>query len=410
MQAFRSGHAAHPNWRTAADSLIAQLGPEGAQAQGLGIVYVTERLAERLGDIGTLLRERFPRVDWVGASAHGVCAAGVEYTGEAALAAMICVLRSGSWRVFDGSPGAGVGGAPAPGDVAHEIGGGAPAPGADFTALVHAEPTTPDLATAVSELAAQVDTGFLFGGLVGGSQPGSTQLAGQLVRSTLTGATFGAPVRLLSRVTQGCAPLAREHVISQCSSQYIQRLDGQPALDVLLEDLGVAAEVRESRDGDEILRALPAERLSNGLMVGLAPASRDRGIGFVDYTVRNVLGIDPQNRLLAIAATPQPGDRAVFCTRDRRAARADLIRICTELREELEVESLRALGAHYVSCVARGEHLFGAPGAELGIVSHNLGEVPLVGFFANGEIARDRIYGYTGVLTLFVAPRDSGPA
>ena len=395
MQAFRYGHAAHPNWRTATDSLIAQLGPEGAQAQGLGVVYVTERLAERLGDIGTLLRERFPRVDWVGASAHGVCAAGVEYTGDAALAAMICELPAGSWRVFGGS---------------HETGSGAREPGADFTALVHAEPTTPDLATAVSGLAAQVDTGFLFGGLVGGSQPGSAQLAGQLVRATLSGATFGAPVRLLSRVTQGCAPLAREHVISQCSSQYIQRLDGQPALDVLLEDLGVAAEVRESRDGDEILRALPAERLSNGLMVGLAPASRDRGIGFVDYTVRNVLGIDPQNRLLAIAATPQTGDRAVFCTRDRRAARADLIRICTELREELEAESLSVLGAHYVSCVARGEHLFGAPGAELGIVSHNLGEVPLVGFFANGEIARDRIYGYTGVLTLFVAPRDSGPA
>lgn len=392
MQAFRYGHAAHPNWRTATDSLIARLGPEDARAQGLGIVYVTERLADRLGDIGTLLRERFPRVDWIGASAHGVCAAGVEYTGEAALAAMICELPAGSWRVFGGSHGA------------------TREPGGDFTALVHAEPTTPDLATAVSELAARVDTGFLFGGLVGGSQPGSAQLAGQLVRATLTGATFGAPVRLLSRVTQGCAPLAREHVISQCSSQYIHRLDGQPALDVLLGDLGVAAEVRESRDGDEILRALPAERLSNGLMVGLAPASRDRGIGFVDYTVRNVLGIDPQNRLLAIAATPQPGDRAVFCTRDRRAARADLIRICTELREELEVESLRVLGAHYVSCVARGEHLFGAPGAELGIVSHNLGEVPLVGFFANGEIARDRIYGYTGVLTLFVAPRDSGPA
>ena len=411
MQAFRHGHAAHRNWRTAADLLIARLGPGGAQAQGLGIVYVTERLAERLGDIATLLRERFPRVDWIGASAHGVCAAGVEYTGEAALAAMICELPAGSWRVFGGSHGDGLGGgAPAAGDVARDFAGAGREPGGDFTALVHAEPTTPDLAAAVSELAAQVDTGFLFGGLVGGSQPGSAQLAGQLVRATLTGASFGAPVRLLSRVTQGCAPLAREHVISQCSSQYIQRLDGQPALDVLLEDLGVAAEVRESRDGDEILRALPAERLSNGLMVGLAPASRDRGIGFVDYTVRNVLGIDPQNRLLAIAATPQPGDRAVFCTRDRRAARADLIRICTELREELEVESLRVLGAHYVSCVARGEHLFGAPGAELGIVSHNLGDVPLVGFFANGEIARDRIYGYTGVLTLFVAPRDSGPA
>ncbi|MCO5107887.1 MAG: FIST C-terminal domain-containing protein [Burkholderiaceae bacterium] len=412
MQAFRHGHAADPNWRTAAESLIAQLGAAPAEpVRGLGIVYVTERLAERLGDIATLLRERFPGVDWIGASAHGVCAAGAEYAGEAALAAMICELPAGSWRVFGGPDGAGLGDAARePGDVAHDAGAVAREPGDDFTALVHAEPTAPDLATAVSGLAARVDTGFLFGGLVGGSQPDSAQLAGHPVRATISGATFGASVRLLSRVTQGCAPLAREHVISQCSSHYIERLDGQPALDVLLEDLGVAAEVRESRDGDEILRALPAERLSNGLMVGLAPASRDRGIGFVDYTVRNVLGIDPRNRLLAIAATPRPGDRAVFCTRDRRAARADLIRICTELREELELESLRMLGAHYVSCVARGEHLFGAPGAELAIVAHNLGDVPLVGFFANGEIARDRIYGYTGVLTLFVAPREPGPA
>ena len=58
-------------------------------------------------------------------------------------------------------------------------------------------------------------------------------------------------------------------------------------------------------------------------------------------------------------------------------------------------------GALYYSCVARGEHLFGSRGAELGLVRQALGEVPLVGFFCNGEISRDRLYGYTGVLTLF---------
>jgi hypothetical protein len=26
----------------------------------------------------------------------------------------------------------------------------------------------------------------------------------------------------------------------------------------------------------------------------------------------------------------------------------------------------------------------------------------LIGFFANGEISRDRLYGHTGVLTLFI--------
>jgi small ligand-binding sensory domain FIST len=34
-------------------------------------------------------------------------------------------------------------------------------------------------------------------------------------------------------------------------------------------------------------------------------------------------------------------------------------------------------------------------------VRNALGEVPLVGFFAGGEIARDHLYGYTGVLTVF---------
>lgn len=397
MHAFRHGHASDPNWRTATEMLADRLEAGRAPpAAGLGLVYVTERLAERLGDIATLLRERFPGVRWIGASAHGVCATGIEYTVEPALTAMICELPPDDWRVFSGSDGASI----------PQVGDASPAA---FTALVHAEPMTAELAESVAELAARVDTGFLFGGLIGGSQPNSAQLADGLVRGGFSGAVFGDGVRLLSRVTQGCAPLAREHVISDCSSHYIQRLDGRPALDVLLGDLGVAEEVRTSRDGEEILRALPAERLSNGLMVGLAPSSRDRGIGFADYIVRNVLGIDPHNRLLAIAATPRRGDRAVFCTRDRQAARTDLIRICTELREEMESESLRALGAHYVSCVARGAHLFGAPGAEQGIIAHNLGDIPLVGFLANGEIARDRVYGYTGVLTLFVAPRAGHP-
>ena len=35
------------------------------------------------------------------------------------------------------------------------------------------------------------------------------------------------------------------------------------------------------------------------------------------------------------------------------------------------------------------------------IIQERLGDVPLAGFFCNGEIAHDRLYGYTGVLLLF---------
>ena len=35
-------------------------------------------------------------------------------------------------------------------------------------------------------------------------------------------------------------------------------------------------------------------------------------------------------------------------------------------------------------------------------LGYKLGDFPIAGFFANGEICNDRLYGYTGVLTLFV--------
>ena len=35
-------------------------------------------------------------------------------------------------------------------------------------------------------------------------------------------------------------------------------------------------------------------------------------------------------------------------------------------------------------------------------IAEALGEVPLAGFFANGEISNSRLYGYTGVIALFL--------
>jgi small ligand-binding sensory domain FIST len=112
------------------------------------------------------------------------------------------------------------------------------------------------------------------------------------------------------------------------------------------------------------------------------------------------------------------GQQLSFCQRDVAAARRDLVRICAEIREELEAEAeataltppaaetrpaRRIVGAIYVSCSGRGGPHFGAPSAEAQIVQRALGEVPLVGFFAGGEIAHHHLYGYTGVLTVFAS-------
>ncbi len=117
-----------------------------------------------------------------------------------------------------------------------------------------------------------------------------------------------------------------------------------------------------------------------------------------------------------MADTVESGAQLAFCARNAQAARRDLVRICTELREEVEADATAPVGAHagegearriagaiYISCAGRGGPHFGAPSAELKIVQRALGDVPLVGFFASGEIARHHLYGYTGVLTAFIA-------
>jgi small ligand-binding sensory domain FIST len=58
-------------------------------------------------------------------------------------------------------------------------------------------------------------------------------------------------------------------------------------------------------------------------------------------------------------------------------------------------------GGIYISCVARGPHMFGELNAEMQIVRSILGDVPVIGLYANGEISNNRLYSYTGVLTLF---------
>ncbi|HJV95148.1 MAG TPA: FIST C-terminal domain-containing protein, partial [Albitalea sp.] len=192
-------------------------------------------------------------------------------------------------------------------------------------------------------------------------------------------------------------------------------LDGEPALDCLLRDLGV-----EAMDPRE---ALPRLRQT---LVGLSDRRDDAlarpGAFGLDTRVRHLVGLDPGRRGIAIGDAADVGMQLAFCSRNTEAARRDLVRICSEIREELEPETqplatalaLRGseaehaphaarhiAGAVYVSCAGRGGPHFGAPSAELAIVRHALGDVPLVGFFANGEIARHHLYGYTGVLTAF---------
>ena len=66
-----------------------------------------------------------------------------------------------------------------------------------------------------------------------------------------------------------------------------------------------------------------------------------------------------------------------------------------------QVGDRRIRGGLYFTCLARGPNQFGDDSEELKLIAEELGSFPLAGFFGNGEISHDRLYGYTGVLTVF---------
>ena len=122
---------------------------------------------------------------------------------------------------------------------------------------------------------------------------------------------FASDVSLRTRVTHGCVPLAASHRISRCEDNLLLELDGHPALDILLEDLGIAEGIRHSRDGEALLSAFPAHRLRRGLMRASArPKAASSADGIADFRVRSVMGIDPQNRVVAIGGEAAVGEPA----------------------------------------------------------------------------------------------------
>jgi small ligand-binding sensory domain FIST len=126
-----------------------------------------------------------------------------------------------------------------------------------------------------------------------------------------------------------------------------------------------------------------------------------------DYLVRNIMALDPENGLIAVGEYIEDGQKIMFVYRDDETVRADLSSTLVSLQKRVvhDTGTFAPKAALYVSCVARANTSFGdnrQPGGEMKLIKDILGDIPLAGFYANGEISNNRIYGYTGVLTLFL--------
>lgn len=370
---FRAAHATAKNWQAAAADIILQIGRLGAQHR-LGFVYVTDAFADSLDDIAVFLKQTTGVPQWVGTVGMGICGAGQEYFDQPAMSVLVAPIPESAFRVFSGvKPDA------APVLSQHkEWLSSVDVP----LGILHGDPSNEKVPQLIADIA-ETTSGFLVGGLTA-SRRRNVQLAGAVAEGDLSGVLISlADVPVQAGLTQGCSPIGPVRTITSVADNVILEIDGRSALAVLKEDIGEVL----SRD---------LRRIDGYIFVSFPVKGSDKA----DYVVRNLVGIDVENEAIAVGEYPAQGDAVMFCRRDHVSAVTDLNRMLMELKERTGDAPIR--GGLYYSCIARGPNQFGGDSAELNIIKDALGEFPLAGFFANGEISHNRLYGYTGVLTLFL--------
>ena len=371
MDRFLSTLVTAPDWRAACEQAIRELGdiPSGWD---LGFLYAGDTFTPDLGRILDYLKGHTPVRHWAGTVGNGVCSTGREEYEQASLALMVCALNQEQFRIIP-AINADSGGFIADSAPWRETHGA-------YFATVHGDPRNAELATILERLSGRLGGGFLTGGL-SSSNGDYPQIADGLTEGGVSGVLYSAEVPVVTGLSQGCSLIGQRHTITESRQNVIVRIDDRPALEVFIEDIG------------EIL-ARDLRRVGGYIFCALPVAGSDTG----DYLVRNLIGIDPENQLLAVGERVNLGQPVQFARRDGKTARDDLIRMLQDVKRRAGPSPR---GALYHSCLGRGRQLFGEDSAELRIVREVLGDLPLVGFYANGEISHNRLYGYTGVLTVF---------
>jgi small ligand-binding sensory domain FIST len=371
---FKASCATGEHWQAVASNCLKQIGTEPSNAN-FGFLYITDALAPYLQPLLDEFRKHTGINDWIGTVGAGVCCSGREIYDEPAAAIMLATLPPDSYRLIPS-------GISELSDMLKDNQSWISGNSVHF-GVVHGDPRNNHIAQIIESLSADLDPGFLVGGLTSGSNDSlMQQLAGEVGENGLSGVLFSSDIPVISGLTQGCTPLANKHIITRCDGNILAELDDQPALDVFKEDIG------ETLAND-------LSSVAGYIYAGLPVAGSDTG----DYLVRNIIGIDPDEKLLAIGDNLENDATILFCRRDGATAREDMLRMLGDLGKRARGQIKAGL---YYSCLGRGRNQFGEDSEELKIIRDQLGDFPLVGFFANGEISHNRLYGYTGVLTLFI--------
>jgi small ligand-binding sensory domain FIST len=212
---------------------------------------------------------------------------------------------------------------------------------------------------------------------------------GDVRREGAAGVLLQGPLGLRSIVSQGCRPIGRHMVVTRAEDNIIQELGGKSPMQQLQE-------LWQSLNPQE--QNLVQQGLHIGRVINEYRGDFQRG----DFLVRNVLGLDRDSGALAITERVRVGQTVQFHVRDAETADEDWHAL---LQLDLSAHEKRPAAALVFSCNGRGARLFDRPDHDAGAVRAEAGDIPLAGFFAQGELGpvggQNFIHGFTASVALF---------
>ena len=370
--------------RDLADAIRTQI---GRATVDLAFVFFSAHHSDKAGLIATMLREELPGALCLGCSGEGVIAGPEELETGAALtlwaAAMpgirLAPLRSAFSHTRDqiqlkGWP-----------DPSMEPG----------TFVLLADPFTTPMHEVLNVIADRYPNGKAIGGLAGGGHGAGDNrffLNGEAFDGGLVGVQLTGPLNVRTVISQGCSPIGDRYVVTRADQNMVYELGGRPALR-RLQDVFESLETGQRRHAHRALHI--------GIVIDEHKSRFERG----DFLVRNLVGAEQETGALAIGDLVQEGQTIQFHLRDAQSASDDLRLLLAEDRTK---HGRPPLGALLFSCCGRGEGLFGDRHHDSRVVQERTGQIPVAGFFAQGEIGpvggKNFLHGYTASVAIFSEP------
>jgi len=385
--AFACMAASGSDWRDVGRKILEKIETVRTEEDGMtiGFIYVTQELGPDLTSLLSLLKNVTHIAHWYGASGQGICGNGLSYVGIPAASVMIGRLPANSFHGFALPLNDTIG---LPADLRAWMNTHTP-----VAAITHGVLS----ASSVARLGTTREREGLYtvGGFAVGSN-GGFHIADSAVISEhpLSGVLLDDTSRVLTGTSFGCILAGKVGRVTSCRGNVIETIDNEPAFAFLRRAVDSLKIDENAEPHGHVHAAFPVVGSDTNILL-----------------MRNITAADEKTETLSVAHNFVRGDTIQFVWRDRHTTLSDLARTVRNLHAracaETGMQNPKPKAILYFGCGARLPQYEGRPAGglaedEAAIIRNVMGDAPMAGFYTAAEICNGHVFGYTGVIVLFL--------